>query len=163
VCNVDYYLNGKQYVGAESLNIILKGLPNGEYELGIQARLHFTAGFGASLRSNGVVVKFTVDTGAPSVFIIGSQTYSTNEAKLNVTTDMPDAKIAYSLDGQANVTLPSSMFTQYHGRYECNLTLSTLSDGPHTLTAYATDALGYTGVSEKTFTVKTVETQPQET
>jgi len=57
--------------------------------------------------------------------------------------------MAYSLDGQANVTVTG------------NITLSGLSEGSHNLVVYANDTAGNTGLSETVyFTIETEKEDP---
>ncbi len=75
---------------------------------------------------------FAVDT-VPlnvNVYSIQNTTYNTSDLSLNFTADKPVAWAAYSLDGQANVTIAQ------------NTTLTGLPSGAHTLTLYAQDAIG---------------------
>ncbi len=159
--HVEYSLDGKYYSGYISVDTTLKGLSNGEHLLGIYAEVMYTGFVPQPSYFASAVVKFTVNTGvAPSVYVVCFQEYKTSAITLNITTDTPDSTVSYSLDGQANVTLPKTSVAQYYGRYQYSIALSDLADGSHTLTAYATDAMNNTSVSEKTFTVKTTETQP---
>lgn len=161
---VESFLDGKcasNYGGFTSVDTTLKGLSNGEHILRIYAEVYYTGLVPQPSYSDSAVVKFTVNTGvAPSVYVVCFQEYKTSSITLNITTDTPDSTVSYSLDGQAEVTLPSTSVAQYYGRYQYSIALSDLADGSHTLTAYAMDAMGNTGVSEKTFTVKTKEIQP---
>jgi hypothetical protein len=80
-------------------------------------------------------VSFTVDTEPPKVSILSleNKTYSAASVPLNFTTSEPVSQIAYSLDGQENVTING------------NTTLAGLSEGDHTVTVYATDKAGNVG------------------
>jgi hypothetical protein len=94
------------------------------------------------------VVSFTVDTTAPSVSVLSlkNKTYYTSDLPLNFTVNEPVSKIAYSLDGQENVTIAG------------NTTLTGLSEGEHNLTVYATDFANHTSASETIhFTVEVPE------
>ena len=162
--HVESFLDGKcacAYGGYPLVDTTLKGLSNGEHLLKIYAEVEYTGLVPQPSYSDSAVVKFTVNTGvAPSVHVVCFHEYKTSAITLNITTDTPDSTVSYSLDGQANVTLPKTSVAQHYGRYQYSIALSDLADGSHTLTAYAMDAMGNTGVSEKTFTVKTKETQP---
>lgn len=61
---------------------------------------------------------------------IENQTYNTTDIPLNVTVDWNLSQVAYSLDGQNNVTIAG------------NTTLTELSVGAHTLAVYAWDEAG---------------------
>jgi hypothetical protein len=83
------------------------------------------------------VVSFTVDTVRPTVSILAPQnvTYSSPDVPLNMAVN-ENASIAYSLDGQDNVTVSG------------NTTLRGLPNGDHHVTVFATDEAGNIGASE---------------
>ncbi len=93
-------------------------------------------------------VYFAIDTTPPSISILSpeNKTYDTTDLPLNFTVDEPVSWMAYSLDGQANVTITG------------NVTLSGLSEGSHNITVYAEDAAGNTGASPTIYF--TIETPP---
>ncbi len=74
----------------------------------------------------------------PAISIVSpeNKTYDTTDIPLTFTVDESVLWMAYSLDGQANVTITG------------NTTLSGLSDGSHNLIVYTKDAAGSTGTSE---------------
>jgi hypothetical protein len=73
-----------------------------------------------------------------------NQTYSLNSVPLTLSLSKPVDRVEYSLDGQANVTITE------------NTTLSGVSDGSHSLRAYARDSAGNTGASDLVyFTIDT--------
>jgi N-acetylneuraminic acid mutarotase len=82
-------------------------------------------------------VDFSVDTTRPVILVLSpeNKVYSTNEIPLNFTANEPVTWLAYSLDGEDNVTTSK------------NITLAGLTDGAHNLTVYATDAVGNMGFS----------------
>lgn len=84
------------------------------------------------------IVYFTVDTASPSIEILSpeNRTYDTTDIPLNFTVNESVSWTAYSLNGQANITITG------------NTTLSGLSDGSHILIVYANDIAGNTGASE---------------
>jgi hypothetical protein len=88
-----------------------------------------------------VVVNFTVDTTVPKVSILTleNKTYSTPDVILNFTVDEAVSQVAYSLDGQDNMTISG------------NTTLNDLSAGEHYVTVYATDLAGHVGISKTIF------------
>ena len=91
-----------------------------------------------------LTVYFAVSS-PPSVTVLSleSKTYGTADVPLDFAVSKPFSRAAYSLDGQANVTVTG------------NTTLTGLSSGQHSLTVYAWDTLGSTGTSETiTFTVE---------
>lgn len=65
-----------------------------------------------------------------------NKTYTVNSVPLTFNLGEPTSWIAYSLDGQANVTING------------NTTLTGLSDGSHSLIVYSNDTAGNTGTSE---------------
>jgi len=84
------------------------------------------------------VVSFIIDTTPPTVSVesVENKTYYTSDLPLNFTVNESVSHIAYSLDGQANVTIAG------------NTTLSGLSVGTHNITIYATDRAGNVRDSE---------------
>jgi hypothetical protein len=161
-CEAFYYLDGKYY-GPLSLSgdIGLENLFNGYHKVTIHAEAeYYNIGVGTYKIQSNATVGFFVDTGvAPSVSISALPEYTASDVTLNVTTDMPVSKITYTIDEQANITVPNNAPAQHFGLYQYSVVLTDLADGSHTLTAYAIDAMGNTGVAEKNFTVKTSETQ----
>jgi hypothetical protein len=96
-------------------------------------------------------VQFTIDTTPPTISALSIQntTYSTTDVDLNFSVSEPVSQIAYSLDGQENVTVAG------------NTTLADLSVGTHNVTVYAWDTAGNMGASETaTFTVAVPEPFP---
>jgi len=96
-------------------------------------------------------VYFTIDTTPPSVSIVSpeNKTYDTADVSLTFTVDESVSWMAYSLDGQANVTITG------------NTTLSGLSDGSHSIIVYAKDTAGNNGPSETMyFTIETEKEEP---
>jgi hypothetical protein len=83
-------------------------------------------------------VYFSVDTVPPKIVILSpeNKTYGETDIKSIFTVDEPVSWMGYSLDGQDNVTITA------------NVTLAVLLEGSHSLTFYATDLVGNTGVSE---------------
>ena len=80
-------------------------------------------------------VFFSVDTIPPNIVIMlpQNQTYSSTDTQLTFTVNENVTWLAYSLDGQQNITIIG------------NVTLPALSNGSHRLTVYATDEVGNTG------------------
>ncbi len=78
------------------------------------------------------------DTMPPTISIISPQnkTYTVNNVSLTFTVSESTPWIGYSLDRQTNVTITK------------NETLTGISEGSHSLTIYAEDEAGNTGVSE---------------
>jgi len=86
------------------------------------------------------IVNFTLDTVLPSVSILSleNETYYTTNVTLTFAVNESTLETKYCLDG-ANVTTAG------------NATLTGLSYGGHSLTAYAVDYAGNVGVSETVF------------
>ena len=84
------------------------------------------------------LVRFTVDTTPPRVRFLSleNKTYTPSDLPLNFEMNMAFSEIAYSLDGQGNVTIFR------------NTTLTDLSYGVHDIKIYATDKAGNTGASD---------------
>jgi hypothetical protein len=84
-----------------------------------------------------------VDTLAPNIGIIlpQNQSYDDTDIQLTFTLNENITYLAYSLDGQANVTIIG------------NVTLPALSNGPHGLTIYATDVMGNSGAETVYFNI----------
>jgi hypothetical protein len=80
-------------------------------------------------------VFFSVDSLPPYIVIMlpQNQSYGSTDIQLVFSLNKNSTRLAYSLDGQANVTIIG------------NVTLPALSNGSHRLTVYATDQLGNTG------------------
>jgi hypothetical protein len=78
-----------------------------------------------------------------------TKAYNVSDVPLNFIVNETFSKIAYSLDGQNNVTVNG------------NATLTGLPNGYHNVTVYATDEFGNTGVSKIIrFTVEVSEPFP---
>jgi N-acetylneuraminic acid mutarotase len=110
----------------------LSGLSEGAHNVTIYAN--------DSLGNMGVsnTVFFAVDTLPPDIIIMipQNQSYGSSDIQLTFTLNEAVSYLAYSLDGQGNVTING------------NLTLPALADGSHRLTLYATDEVG--NLAEKT-------------
>jgi N-acetylneuraminic acid mutarotase len=77
------------------------------------------------------------DSAPPEIAVLSpeNQTYYATDIPLNLIVNEPDCWISYELDGQTV------------GAFSGNASLTSLSQGAHTLTVYATDAAGNTGTS----------------
>jgi hypothetical protein len=78
------------------------------------------------------IVDFSIDS-IPPRLIVGlpaNQTYGSSDIQLEFIVDNSTSMLAYSLDGQPDVSIAG------------NITLVALSNGGHRLTLYATDGLG---------------------
>jgi hypothetical protein len=108
---------------------ILSGLSEGPHNVTIYAN-DSLGNMGASN-----TVFFSIDTLPPKIVIMlpQNQSYGSSDIQLTFTVNEPVSYLAYSLDGQGNVTING------------NLTLPTLADGSHRLTLYATDDVGNSG------------------
>ena len=123
-------------------NTTLTGLPDGMHSLIVYARDQ------AGNRGSSDMIYFTVDTTPPSISILSpeNKTYETTDIPLNFTVDETVSWMAYSLNGQANVTVR-------------NITLTGLAVDAHSLTIYAMDEAGNTG-SEIIYFSIAKETEP---
>jgi hypothetical protein len=88
-------------------------------------------------------VFFSIDTIPPKIMIIipQNQSYGSTDIQLTFTVNKTVKWLAYSLDGQKNVTIIG------------NVTLPALSNGSHRLTVYATDEVGNTGSTTVYFNI----------
>ena len=96
-------------------------------------------------------VNFTIDTTPPSVLVLSPEAaaYDTADVPFNFTVNESVSQVAYSLDGQENVTVSG------------NMTLTGLSDGAHSIIVYAWDDAGNIGASETVhFSIKQPEAFP---
>jgi hypothetical protein len=87
-----------------------------------------------------------------------------NDLELNCTIDEPFSWIAYCLDNQANVTILTNPQYDYafdktsNGTIQVSTNLTNITEGSHSLTIYAKDTAGNTGISQTvTFTVIRLE------
>ncbi len=97
--------------------------------------------------SGSASIDFLFDMVPPKISVLSPQnkTYNANDVPLNFNLSELAKWIGYSLDSQTNVTITG------------NTTLPQLSDGSHSLTIYANDAVGRFGTSETVyFAVDTV-------
>jgi hypothetical protein len=123
-------------------NTTLTGLANGLHSVTVYAKAAFENS-GATSK----IVTFTVDAISPVVSVLYPEnayvsTENVVDVALNFTVNEPVSNLAYSLDGQANVTVAG------------NTTLAGLPVGVHNVTVYAWDAVGNVGASETvTFTI----------
>ena len=154
---IGYGLDGKNNITISG-NTTISGLSEGSHSLVVYAN-DTVDNLGKSATVYFVVDISPVDTTPPTITIISPQetTYSTPEIALNFNTDELVSWIAYSLDGQDNVTITG------------NTVLSGLSEGEHTIKIFARDDAGNTGVSNTvSFRVDTTPptitlTSPEET
>jgi PKD repeat protein len=102
----------------------------------------FDTGLAPQLPSTGVGGTVVIGNPPPVIEVISPQNASnikTNAVNLTVAVSKPVSWIAYSLDGAANVTIPT------------NTIVLQMSDGQHNIIVYATDTVGQTGSSDKTY------------
>jgi hypothetical protein len=152
------YIAIRGYEFDHKFSISLEGLPEGSHSLEVSAVLIGSRQTNVTYESTGglpvihygrykvigsSVVSFTVDTTAPKVSILTleNKTYNSPDVILNYTVNEAVSQVAYSLDGQDNITISG------------NTTLNGLSTGEHYVTVYATDLAGHVGVSEIIFNV----------
>jgi hypothetical protein len=87
------------------------------------------------------VVNFTVDKSPPKISIpsIDNKSFGSNSIDFEVVTNEQVCEVKYSLDSQANVTIPDD-----------TITIANLTNGLHKLTVYAQDTAGNFGASDAT-------------
>jgi len=128
-------------------NTTLTGLSNGPHNIII-----YIEDKPGNISSSGVIY-FTVTAASPTISILSpeNKTYDATEISLNFTLNESVSWIAYSLDGQENMTITA------------NTAINELSYGSHSLIVYAKDAAGNTWSSETVhFKIKTRKTEPQQ-
>ena len=126
-------------------NTTLTGLSEGTHSIIVYA-IDTAGKTGAS-----EIIYFTIDTVPPSISILSpeNKTYDTTDIPLTFTVDETVSWMAYSLNGQANVTITG------------NTTLTGLSEASHSIIVYATDTAGNTGASEIFYiTIETKKAEP---
>jgi parallel beta-helix repeat protein len=130
VFGMAYSLDGQSNV-AITANTTLTKLSEGSYSIIVYA----TDSFGNNGASNTTL--FTIDLSPPSVSILSpeNKTYDATDIPLTFTLNEPASGMAYSLDGQTNVTIAG------------NVTLAVLPVGSHNVVVYANDTAGNLGVS----------------
>jgi hypothetical protein len=117
----------------------MSGLTDGAHNLTVTV----VAGGPAIIHRGSSTAVFTVDA-VPRISVLSPEngTYDKPDVPLDFVIKKPFSSVAYSLNGQANVTLSG------------NTTLTGLSAGVHNVTVYAWDEVGNMGASETvTFTV----------
>jgi len=128
-------------------NATLMGLSDGMHSVMVYAS-DMVGNMGSSEK-----VYFAVDTTLPGITILSpeNKTYADNDVPLSFTVDEQVSWMAYSLDGQANVTITG------------DITLSGLSKGSHSLTVYVKDMAGNAGASKVVhFAVEIQQPEPSE-
>ncbi len=146
---MSYSLDGQANVTIAG-NTTLAGLSDGTHSLVVYAG-DMAGNEGSSETVHFTIQTPTVDTTPPNISVLSpeTKTYATADVSLTFTVDESVAWMAYSLDGQANVTVSG------------NTTLTGLPDGSHSLMVYARDAAGNTGASGTiSFTIDTPEEPP---
>ena len=134
-------LNGAQQ--QPSFNLWLSNVPEGQHTIVINVR-----GMGQITNekelsykwffiSSSATICFTVDCTAPAVLVLPPENVSSiSEVPLNLTVNEAYSKIAYSLNGQQNVTVSG------------NSTIPPLPAGQNNVTFYVWDIAGNIGTSE---------------
>lgn len=139
----------------QPINLRLNGIPEGKHSLVVYAvgwspyRILYTEpyGLGKLLYYNGynitscLSISFTVDTIPPQISILSlvNKSFNVADFSLNFTVNEAVSEVAYSLDGQSNVTIGG------------NTTLTNLPYGEHNLALFATDEVGNIGASKTIF------------
>jgi len=145
---IGYSLDGQANITIAG-NTTLTGLSDGMHSLIVYAS-DIAGNVGYSDIVYFTIQTTPIDTTPPSISILSpeNKTYDTTDIPLTFTIDESVSWIAYSLDGQANLTITG------------NTTLSGLSDDSHSLMVYAKDTAGNTGASEIIYF--TIETEKEE-
>ncbi|MFC1488076.1 Ig-like domain-containing protein, partial [Thermoproteota archaeon] len=130
-----YSLDGQNNITISGTTA-LSGLSEGSHDLVVYAN-DTVGNMGASSIISFVVQIPSVDTIPPIIIITSPQgtTYSLSEIALTFTINEPISWRAYSLDGEANITIIG------------NTILSGLTEGEHAIKIFATDSAGNTGAS----------------
>jgi len=139
-----YSLDGSANVTVTG-NTTLTSLSDGMHSL-----IVYTSDIAGNIGSSDMAY-FTMDATLPNISILSpeNKTYDTTDIPLTFTVDESVSWMAYSLDGQANVTIIE------------DITLTGLSDGSHSLIVYGRDTAGNTGVSGTIhFSITTKEAEP---
>jgi hypothetical protein len=120
---------------AVATNTTLTELPEGSHSIIV----HATDSFGNTGTSNATF--FSIDLSPPKISILSpeNKTYDTTDLPLTFTIDEPASLMAYSLDGQTNVTIAG------------NATLAVLSQDSHRVVVYANDTAGNVGASKMVY------------
>jgi hypothetical protein len=154
--SVSYQLDGEYYdeISVKSslespfdYSVNLTNLTDGVHALKVYAyasgwviEMHGLWEYEVPINSSSTVY-FNVDANPPKITILPfeNKTQGILDIPLIFTLNEPTSKISYSLDGQDNVTVSG------------NTTLTDLSNGKHSVTVYAIDTAGHTGVSETVY------------
>jgi parallel beta-helix repeat protein len=131
VFRMAYSLDGQSNVAIRE-NTTLTELPEGSHSILVYA----SDSFGNTGASNTTL--FTIDLSPPSISILSpeNKTYDTTDIPLTFALNEPASWMAYSLDGQTNVTIAG------------NVTLAVLPEGSHSVVVCANDTAGNAGISE---------------
>jgi N-acetylneuraminic acid mutarotase len=132
-----YSLDGKANVTVNG-QTLLQNLSQGGHSIAIYAN--------DSVGNMGIsnIVFFSIDSIPPVIDIIlpKNQSYGSTDIQLTVSLNKEIKDLSYSLDGNANVTIIG------------NVTLPALSNGPHSLTIYATDEVGNSNSQTVDFSIE---------
>jgi hypothetical protein len=158
-------INNERTLHCEFMLEGLSSLNQGAHEIKVETTLNypsymsqfFPASIYSSIVANSTVTYYLNHGIAPEVTILSSDKYATNQPTLNLTTNDASTIFSYSLDNNANITIPYQHINQY------NLTLTELTNGKHNINVYGMDMFGNVGVTEKTFTVNIQNHQAQPT
>lgn len=140
ICTVDKPPIWMAYQIDKGRNITITGnttvsLPDGRHNMTVYAA---DADYNNGASNTVFFSNFAVDTVPINVTVTSIQniTYTGRDVPLNFTVGKEVLWTAYTLDGQANITIPQ------------NATLTGLSFGSHTLTVYAQDTIGLIDASD---------------
>ena len=126
----------------EKLSLNLTNIPDGNHTIRVYAvgsgSEHYIFNWYVFYVTGASKVNFVVDATPPKITVLPleNKTYLPSDLPLNFTVNEPVSQVAYSLDGQTNMTITG------------NTTITDLPSGEHNVTVYATDNVGNTGASE---------------
>ena len=155
---VTYQLDSERVVvlpeGVTTVDTVLENLPNGEHNVTIYAASNYPWLSASNWCSSSVVVSFFVEKAPPRVSFVSGQQQAFGsgvDVSFNFTVFEPEGVswLGYSLEeGNVVTVTDNASCTVSHMVHNCQLTLSDLSDGVHSLTVYAEDLAGNVGESE---------------
>jgi hypothetical protein len=155
---IGYSLDGQTNVTITG-NVTIYGLPEGAHTAKLYAKE--TAGnMGASKVIHFTIGASPMDTKPPTISIVSpeNKTYDTTDIPLTLTADEPVSWMAYSLDGQTNVTITGDITLS-----PCVYVISGLPEGSHSLIVYVRDTAGNAGASGIIyFVVEPKQTEPSQ-
>jgi hypothetical protein len=157
--DVKCYLDTHIYsLTATTGEIVVSNLTAGEHLVRIAGSISLGyMYYGIDVNENvdsGPITFTTKNDVAPKINVSSLEEYTSKTATFNVTTDRSDAKISYILDNSEKTNISQNQSKKILDGYLYKIAAN-LTDGNHQLTVFATDNLGNTASTQKTFTIKT--------